>query len=1004
MHPSGRSELSAATPASSRLSSANAWPLILCIFGMAAPVFAQTATGTAPPASDSTLPVPGTLPDQEEDGLSSLHGLPSNQTTILLDGSPVTQGFLSVPAGLGSDRSPDPDGDAESAQSMTGPSYGLSRGRRAGASYSFSQAAVRDLTRVATASYTAQTGNELFTVSRSGTDGFHGSAFFNLRSSALAASNPLAVATTYVNGAVSTQTVKPHDLRENYGGTLGGPVPRVARLFYFYTFDQQRRGFPAISTPSDPNFYALTNIQRALLRTRGLTAAQIDAGLTYVASLTGETPRRADQTIHFGKLDWHPRPRMAVSAQYNGVRWNSPAGLIDAPTVARGRASLGNANGGLDEGLIRIETTHRHLTNQLAVQFVHDLQYESPQANLPQEPPIGPGGLAPEVNIGPNGLLFGTPAFLSKSAYPDERRLTLANTLTYSRGHHLLTLGATVSFLHDLVATASNLAGTFRYDSGNTGGRAGGLVDFLTDYSFNVNTIPNGGCPSILAPNHLFCFRTYTQSFGQQATSLSTQVWAGFLDETWTPRPRLTIHAGLRYDYTLLPIPQNPNPTLDTVFGARGATSIFPEDRNNLGPRAAIAYEPFGPGRGTLHAGIGLFYGRLPGATISAALTDTALPQTTTRIRIVPSVITACPQVPSQGFGYPCSFLTQPTGTAATSTSAVVFDRRFRLPAIAQGSLSFERSFWRETNLSAGYLFHLARQLPSSTDLNIAPASGTATFQLQGGTGAPGVRDGEAFRIPVYSARITPAYGTVTDIRSSANSNYHGLILTAASHPASTLRVRATYTWSKTIDFAPNLSATPRANGQFDPFTAGYDKGLSTLDHPHVLNAAATWQPHPARLPRLTGGWFLTPNLLAHSGRPYSLDLFGGTRLPGGYESLNGSGGALYLPTVGRNTLRLPPTIHVDLAAGRNLNLRRNLHLHLQAEAYNLFNHRQVSSVTQRAYLIGDPVAGITPLVFQSAAAIAQEGLNTQPFGTPNASGTSLSRERQIQFSARLEF
>jgi hypothetical protein len=960
-------------------------------------------------ASLDTAPAP--LPDDDGDGLTSSNGLTPAANANLIDGATANQSFGAVPSGTGSDPAPDPDGDPDSAELTTGPANGMARGRHAGVAYVFSQSAVREF-HVSGQGYSAQTGHAgdvATTVSRSGTGALHGSAFFVLRSHVLSASDPLAIATSYANGVVTTVAVKPHDLRENFGATLGGPVPRLQSAFYFYTIDQQLRGFPAISSPADATFYALTATQTALLANRGVSPSAETAALNYLSSLTGSTPRRADQTLNFIRLDWRPRKRLALAAEYNAVRWTSPAGLIDAPTVARGRASIGSASGSLDQVLMRATSSFSaHTTNEARTAYTRDLQYETPQTPLAQEPAISPGGLAPEVNIAPNGLLFGTPASLSQIAYPEEQRFQLADTLTLVRGHHLVELGAEVSFIADRVATLANAAGTFSYDSGVTKGYAGGLVDFVTDYTFNVNAYPNGGCPAVTAPTHLFCFRSFSQSFGQTSIAFSTQEWAGFVEDTWRPRSRLTIHAGARYEYTLLPIPFTPNPALDALFGTRGATSVFPEDRNNLGPRAAISYEPFGAGRGIVRLGFGVFFGRLPGATIRGALSDTAQAASTTRIRIKPSASIACPQAPAQGFGYPCAFSAQPSGVVAATTSAMVFDRRFRLPVVEQGSLSLERKIARGTTLTATYTLNLDHQLPGSTDLNIAPSTTLGTFQLQGGTGAPGVQDGETFRLPVYTGRVSPSFGPVTDIVSNVNATYQGLTLLAQSLPRPDLQLRAEYTWSKAIDFGQNQSATPRTNGQFDPFLHGYDKGLSSLNYPWSLRIAGTWTPHlhtPSEwADKAANGWALTPIVVARAGRPYTFDLSGGTLLPGGHESINGSGGALYLPTVGRNTLRLPPTATVDLRLARGFRFTQRTRLLTSAEVFNLLNHRNVSSVDQRAYLVGTAVNGVTPLVFQNAAAIAAEGLNTPPFGTPTAAATSLARARQIQFSVRFAF
>jgi hypothetical protein len=330
-------------------------------------------------------------------------------------------------------------------------------------------------------------------------------------------------------------------------------------------------------------------------------------------------------------------------------------------------------------------------------------------------------------------------------------------------------------------------------------------------------------------------------------------------------------------------------------------------------------------------------------------------------------------------------------------------------------------------------------------DINIAPSTGVREFQLQGGTGAIGVRDGETFAIPVYTARVTPSFGPVTDLVSNANASYHGVTLEARrgmgagrgaggesfyGERASGLEFRVAWTWSKAIDFGQSAGAVPRANGQFDPFTVRYDKGLSALNFPHRVVATIVWSPRvnssgrsgvsataERTVWRLASGWSAAWIFSQSSGRGYSYDIYGGTRLAGGRESINGSGGSVVLPTVGRNTLRLPDSANLDMRLSRSFRLRRTMagvgmRLRASAEAFNLTNRLNISGVTQRAFLVGTPISlngttngpEVTPLVFQNAATVATEGLNVQPFGAYTAASTSQARERQIQLGLRLEF
>jgi hypothetical protein len=689
------------------------------------------------------------------------------------------------------------------------------------------------------------------------------------------------------------------------------------------------------------------------------------------------------------------------------------------------------------------------LSNEVRVQYGRQLQYETAQAPLAQEPNIGPGGMPPEVSIGPEGLVFGTPAALGQRAYPDERRIEVADVGSWVRGRHFVQFGGDFSAIHDYTDSLANVEGTFTYDSegpattvGGAPVQLGGLVDWITDYTFGVNAYPNGGCPKITAEVHDFCFRSYSQSFGQQSLSFSTQEGAGFVQEDWRVAPRLTLHLGLRYEYQFLPLPQQPNALLDEAFGGVGASSVFPEHRNNFGPRLGVAWQPLGVGRGVIRVGYGAYFGKLPGATVRAALLDTALPSSVTRVRITPTTETVCPQMTTVGFGYPCSYPVEPSGLVAATTSAVVFDRHFRLPDIQQGTLAIEHGVGWGVLGTAEYLVNLDRQLPNSVDINIAPSNDVQMFQLQGGTGAAGVQNGETFVVPVYSARVNTNFGPVTDLVSNANATYNGLTLQARRGWASGrsgyggagrgLEFRVGWTWSKAIDYGQNAGAAPRTNGQFDPFTVRYDKGLSSLNFPHRVVATVVWSPNvssgevgvPAAGERMllavgqralraaASGWSLAGIFAESSGRGYSYDIFGGTRLAGGHESINGSGGSVVLPTVGRNTLRLPDTANLDMRLSRSFRLRREgVSLRASAEVFNAANHLNYSGVEQRAFLVGTPVplSGttgpmVTPLVFQNAAAVANEGLNVQPFGAYTAAGTSQARERQVQVGLRLEF
>ena len=141
---------------------------------------------------------------------------------------------------------------------------------------------------------------------RVGTNDFHGSAFYYLRDERFGARNPPAFGACHKWRGWS-DSAETTDRRQQFGGTVGGPILKD-RVFFFFSYDQQRRNFPGIATTADPLFFTTVNrgTTGAGLKApnRQLTDAQIDATVAFLTSLTGETARRGDQTILLPKLEW----------------------------------------------------------------------------------------------------------------------------------------------------------------------------------------------------------------------------------------------------------------------------------------------------------------------------------------------------------------------------------------------------------------------------------------------------------------------------------------------------------------------------------------------------------------------------------------------------------------------------------------------------------------------------------------------------------------------------
>ena len=282
------------------------------------------------------------------------------------------------------------------------------------------------------AEYGRAAGGVVNAVTKSGTNQLMGSGFYFIRDNKWGASNPFQTQTILQNGVSTVVQLKPDDRRQQFGGTLGGPIQKD-RVFFFFSYDQQARKFPGVAAPSNPAafFAGFSAAELATFAQRGISPAQAADGLSFLQGLTGVVDRTGDQTLILPKIDWKVNNNHSLAVTYNRLRWDSPAGVQTAAVVNRGVESWGNDSVHGDWATARFSSVlGSRMTNEVKFQWGRDFEFQSSQDPLPGEP-VSHTGRTPAVDItGASGISFGKPNFLERRSYPDERRIDVGDVVT----------------------------------------------------------------------------------------------------------------------------------------------------------------------------------------------------------------------------------------------------------------------------------------------------------------------------------------------------------------------------------------------------------------------------------------------------------------------------------------------------------------------------------------------------------------------------------------------
>ncbi|MCA1584959.1 MAG: TonB-dependent receptor, partial [Acidobacteria bacterium] len=234
---------------------------------------------------------------------------------------------------------------------------------------------------------------------------------------------------------------------------------------------------------------------------------------------------------------------------------------------------------------------------------------------------------------------------------------------------------------------------------------------------------------------------------------IPNNIYAAFVQDSWRPRPNLTLNLGVRYDY-------------ESYAGIL-------KDKNNVSPRLAVSFDPWNRGKTVLRGGGGLFQDQI---TLNQWLI------------IVLNVINAQEFIVLRNPGYPDPFGGTRQPPAPPNTE--LFDPNMNTPYAAHLTGGMKQELGEGFALSADYVFVRGYDQLRRRDLN-APPNGTLV-------------------------RPNPSLGRQLIHESAGEREHHALLLSAERRFGARSRFQASYTLSSTKSDFEARNSTTLPTDQYD--------------------------------------------------------------------------------------------------------------------------------------------------------------------------------------------
>ena len=825
--------------------------------------------------------------------------------------------------------------------------------------------------RVVESPYAADTGRNLGsvvnTITKSGTNDVHGSAYEFFRTNKLDAKNLLA--------APGFDTLR----FNQFGGTLGGPI-RKEKSFYFVGYEGQRRADSPLYSSFILNSIGGIN---AVKQSLGLQPERLNSFLTiddYDKAIVKANNILSDKT--FLNITYLLNDSRKQNARGAAPGEGLPSSYRDNPV--RDQTIYGNL----------IHVFSHNLTSETLV------QYGNRNFNLE------PKGLGFEPALGIPDLMS-SGGFVGSVRRYKEQHFQLADNLTYAHGNHTFKFGGEIQPIW--TSTQVTLFSP-------------GFAIFSPQSFFGAppfdGTIPGTGPGTPVA----FLFLEPRSLFGQQvpprdpnfenglyagpseqvfndATSVSYRhmLWSGYIQDQWKARSNLSFTFGVRYDVDNFP----PGSELKQIGG------FHPTNYNNIQPRASFAYA-FHGGKGVVRGGFGLFDGPFVysdvlvswvGASEFSYMNQPFLPEfknpSQNLIGFGPSGAVGEAPIPGLLRADFMNFVatgTYPSPNFLAQVPLGYAQKKFNQPFSEQASLEIEHQVGKDLYVSLGYQWMHASRLPVYTSINgDCPGhveancprlpSGKEYFCNAGTTAAcpapspPGV--------PTAGGPADPGFGFVLYVKPIGFSLYNAGTLSVRKALSHHFNFLANYTWSKSIDIATTVNLPNTPENYLHP---EFDRAVGDNDVRHRFTLAFLTE-SPKQWPIVVRDFKLSILSSLQSARFFSVNA--------GFDT-NGDGFP-FPDRVGntpRNYYKGDRYYDTDLRVQRVIPFTERIKGEASIEFFNLLNRPNVEDI-DHVYGLAD-FAG--PLPKQFGDHVSSPANPT--FGAPKF----VAPARQIQLSFRITF